>query len=125
MLYILESLDWDNSPTFIDDWMQANWELLVEKHLLKSGQYLTSYGYDISSECRYSDKGVSSTHQVVCRRKDQPTGTTYIFLCFLTKRNGVHKIEPPFDLIDIKHNETGERFAIPFDQVHFSAIKIS
>lgn len=30
---VMQSLDWDNDPYFVDNWIQANWELMVEKQL--------------------------------------------------------------------------------------------
>jgi len=34
---IMTAHDWDNDPYFIDDWLQANWDLLVCRQLVGQG----------------------------------------------------------------------------------------
>lgn len=52
---IVEELNWDDNPYFIENWMQANWELIVEGQILESENLLVPYGYESSSECRNND----------------------------------------------------------------------
>lgn len=65
---VLRCLDWDESPCFLEDWMQANWELMVEKQILESGQFLEPYGYSNSQKCRYASKNEKATHRIVCKK---------------------------------------------------------
>lgn len=120
---ILDQLDWDESPYFLDNWMQANWELIVEMQTLDAGQLLVPYGYGSSSGCRYTCRDAKLTHRVTCKKKCVPE-YQYNFLCFVSKRDGVFKIEPPFNFIDVEDVKTGDRFSLAFDEVDFSIEKI-
>lgn len=123
ILEIMEQLNWDDSPYFLDNWMQANWELIVEQQALESGHLLVPYGYDSSSGCRYTSKDEKLTHRVKCKKKGQ-LESRYNFLCFVSKSNGAFKIEPPFDFIDVEDYKTGDRLSLAFDEVDFSVEKI-
>lgn len=118
MSEILEQLDWDESPYFLDDWIQANWELMVEKQILDPGQLLVPYGYCSSPECRYTYKDENLTHRVTCKKNGQPV-PQYNFFCFVAKSDGVSKIEPPFDFVNVEDFKTGDRLSLPFKDVDF------
>lgn len=120
---IVEELNWDDNPYFIENWIQANWELIVEVQILESGDFLVPYGYERSSECRYTKKGSNLTHRVICKQKNQPE-YRYGFLCFVTNNDGVFKLEPPFDFIDVEDLCTGARLSLAFDDVEFFIEKI-
>lgn len=115
---VLGQLDWDESPYFLDDWMQANWELLVEKQLLKSGQLLVPYGYDSSSRSRYTCQNEELTHRVQCRRKEG-LECQYNFLCFVSKVDGAYVNQPPFDLVGLEDIGSGDRLNLALDEVDF------
>ena len=113
--------DWDDDPHFIDDWMQANWELLVERQI-ESVQVLAPYGYGVLSEIRYSNNTLI-THRVVCREKADPTGNTYVFQSFLTKEDG-WRIWTPFDYVEAENLATGKLSMIKFEELEFSVEQI-
>ncbi|MEQ5777157.1 hypothetical protein J4E05_16665 [Thalassospira sp. NFXS8] len=123
VMEILEHLDWDNSPYFLDDWMQANWEFFVEKRALESEQFLVPYGGNSSSECRYTDKGRVLTHRVTCKKKGE-SKSQYYFFKFVTKDDGCIRIWSPFDYIYVEDIKTGDRFYLAFDEVEFSVDQI-
>lgn len=115
----MEEHDWDDSPYFLDQWIQANWELLVEKHILEPKQLLVPYGYNSSPGCRYSHKEDKSTHRVVCKKKgDADFG--YIFLCFESKMKGAYSISPPFDYASIKNIKEGTILDVDFKALEFA-----
>lgn len=116
---ILEQLDWDSSPYFLDIWIQANWEHLVEEHLLDDGQFLRPYGYNSSPGCRTSGNGCASTHQVTCVSKIRSYANLCVFLTFVAKKGSAWKIEPPFDHVDVEDFKTGKRYTIPIEEVDF------
>jgi len=120
---VMEHLEWDESPYFYDEWIQANWELLVEKHILKPGQLLAPYGYNSSPECRYSIKGGVLTHRVVCKKKGG-FDFQYIFLCFKSRTGTEFKIEPPFDYVGVEDIETRDRSSVAFEELEFSVHSI-
>lgn len=119
LMKIMEHLDWDDSPYFLDEWMQANWELLVEMHILEAGQLLAPYGYNNSPACRYTQKDNSLTHRVICKKKSD-SEFRHIFLCFKSKTGKTFKIEPPFDFVGVEDIETGDRLSVEFEGLEFS-----
>lgn len=114
---VLEQLDWDEWPYFLEEWMQANWEFIVEKQILEPGSFLTPYGYNSSSKCRFSDKGEVLTHKIMC--KDIKTELCYRFLCFVSNKEGKFVIEPPFNLADVENIQDRSRMTISLDDVYF------
>jgi hypothetical protein len=59
----------------ISNWLQANWEILVESAVCKSGEFLDLYGdgadFDESESSRVTYKSISATHYVgVNKKKD-------------------------------------------------------
>lgn len=120
---ILINLNWDESPYFLDEWMQANWELLVEKQI-DNELVLASYGFDNSARCRYSDKNKIVTHQIICWDKERISESKYIFLCFTTKVNQRFEIAPPFDYVNVEDFLTKERLVLPLGKLNFSLDQI-
>lgn len=112
-------LDWDKFPYFIDDWIQANWEFLVEQQILEDNQFLHPYGGLSSSNCRITNKNVEMTHQVFCMQKTQIRDKKYLFLSFVTKDDNGYKVEPPFDYVYVKDIENGRLIVLPFEQLDF------
>lgn len=100
---IMEHLNWDENPYFIDEWLQSNWELLVEKQLGSDKVLLPSYGYDPSPNSRYTKVGVEPTHRIVCKALNNEKH--YHFLKFVSKNGGALAFEPPFDFVAVKNAE--------------------
>jgi len=121
---VLERLDWEKAPYFLENWMQANWELIVEEQALESGELLAPYGYNSSVGCRYTRKDAKLTHEIICKKKGK-SGFKYKFLCFVSIDNGVFRIEPPFDFVDVEHVETGDRLSLAIDEVEFFVEKLT
>ncbi|MEZ8652087.1 hypothetical protein [Vibrio splendidus] len=119
---VMQSLDWDNDPYFVDNWIQANWELMVEKQLGIEGVILLPYGYDISPSSRYTRKGASATHRVICKLKDMENSLA--FLSFISKAEGELKLEPPFDNVCVKNLDTNETTSWLIDDIEFFIDKI-
>ncbi len=118
---ILIKLDWDESPYFLDDWMQANWELLVEKQI-DSSYILASYGFNNSPQCRYLGKDKTVTHRIICWENKE---IKYIFLCFTTKKDGRYEIRPPFNYVNVENFVTGERSVLPLNQLNFMVEEVN
>lgn len=121
---ILASLDWDNSPYFVDEWMQANWELLVERHL-DAGMTLLPYGFDQSDRTRYSSSEKMSTHRIICDREEVSTGEKYTFLCFTGKVGGGFEFGPPFDYVYVEASRTKKRFGTELQGLQFKLDSLS
>jgi hypothetical protein len=119
---VMEHLDWDDDPYFIDYWFQANWELMVEKQLGNAEVVLAPYGYDASPNSRYTKVGTKSTHRVLCK-VEGVTGK-YVFMSFVSEDDGNRKLEPPFDRISAKEVSGGEIFLFDLGDVEFELEKI-
>lgn len=124
----LDSIDWDEDAYFLDDWMQANWELLVERQLGKE-IFLLPYGYDKSSMARYLSKGHEANHQIICTEKHSSNAGKYEFLCFLTadsilNDNLTYKIDTPFDFVRVKELDSSKQVAFPVDKITFNIISV-
>jgi hypothetical protein len=65
---VLDCLDWDENPYFVEYWIQANWEILVENQALESGDVLEPYGYGKSPGDRYLEREKIATHRVICEK---------------------------------------------------------
>ncbi|RUO79862.1 hypothetical protein CWI84_09555 [Idiomarina tyrosinivorans] len=113
---IMRDLDWDNEPYFIEDWLQANWELLVEKHLGVDGVLLPSYGYEADTSNRYKKTGTNPSHKIMCSQFNSEN--KYLFLSFISKNGNALSIEPPFDYLKVKDDQNNVNF-IKSDGVKF------
>ena len=120
---IMQNLDWDNDPYFVDNWIQANWELMVEKQLDRERITLLPYGYDSSPNSRYTRVGASATHRVMCKLKD--TENWLAFVSFISKAGHELKLEPPFDYVCVKNLNTNETTLWLIDDVEFFIDKIN
>jgi|GEM_PF-3058969 len=121
---ILENLDWDNKPYFLDEWLQANWELLVEQQILEKNQFLVPYGYDVENlECRYNKQVSKVTHRIICNTKDFKQKQDNIFLSFVNKNEKSFSIAPPFNSVSLKDKHTGKILNKPFENLEFFIIK--
>lgn len=114
----LDNLDWDRSPHFLEEWMQANWELLFEEQVLQPGQLLEPYGQNKSSAARYKKAGFELTHRLLCR-KYCSCAKSYHFICFISNKDGSLVIDAPFDCVTVQDTRTGAISTEPFDQFEF------
>ena len=137
---IQEYLDWDDSPYFYDDWMQANWELMVEQQFfgvclsfdkpIERGFLFPYGGLNPSSDDRYTGRDEVLTHRVVCRKKGRAK-TKYNFIRFVTRDKGRYfKIAAPYDFVSVVDAKKGDRardvdiLKIRFDKLEFFIEKI-
>lgn len=105
-----------------NDWAQANWELLVERPLLGTRQYLEIYSsgsdYEMSIHSRVFFHEAVATHHVgiapeqggelsdvLNDRKVLPTD--FRFERFVAMKDGFYDDIPPFDHVLLLHPEKG------------------
>jgi hypothetical protein len=114
---VLECLD---ATEFVADWLQANWELLVEMPFSESSKpgkaYLEPYGEGAECNDRSSrvwNPGALPTHRVIClvtkgspvldlltkRVIDSTKGPVVFDRLAIQSRTGWHEVAPPFDCI--------------------------
>ena len=121
--------DWDDDGRFIDDWMQVNWELLVERELLGKQRFLTPLS------TFYSRARITSPHQkanyIVYAKSDKqlfdmrqpgvllPQDKTLRLYSFCKRLKNGFGLYPPFDLADVVVDSTKKSYIVPFDDVRF------
>jgi len=122
----------------INDWLQVNWELLVERKILRIGDYLEVYGegadYNGASSrmtdiealpnYRISINGKGSIKVFDVLNNEEFHIKDYSFEMFVSFFDGWYKLEPPFNhALLVDHNSKLER-VIAIDEVQFELEKL-
>ena len=120
----------------LGDWMQANWELLVEANVLNtnSGEYLDIYGE--GADCSASSSRVWQpealpTHKIICRSKDgrsiydiltgdQISQTELDFDQFVSWNGEKYGEKPPFDFVLL--NNEKDILVVNLDELVFDKV---
>lgn len=110
------ALDWDSDPYFTEDWLQCNWELLIERMLLSEGQFLCPYGYGFGLKTRFTKRSESFTHYIACSGKDFDG---LAFQTFVAKEANMVCCRPPFDHVDLIDLKSREQITYRFQDLCF------
>lgn len=115
---------------FLDDWIQANWEFLVERELLQNQGYVNSIGVSYPQP-RITYPDAECTYLVLCHSKSiagefdinkkikLTKDSSFIFRCFFSKVDDNLILSPPFDLIGGSFIGSGELFFFELNQIEF------
>ncbi len=126
---LMEDHDWDDDGKFSTDWLQANWEFLVERELLEKRGFLTPFSLFYSqNRMTYPEK--TSTHSVIAKSTKNlfdlrdpkhmlPPAHTFRLFCFLTHKRNAFGLYPPFDLANLFDETTQKEVIVSFDDVRF------
>ena len=130
----------DNYETFKDDWLQANWELIVEGFLGDSDFVLLQYGdgadvYGTSSRVLFPDRAYNHLF-ICCPRPGEPVrdclgghminsqANEIVFDRFVSMGDdGWYHETPPFDMI--LGNHAGKDVVVKFGCVDVTVRKIT
>lgn len=123
----------DSIGSFKDDWLQANWEIIVERQLMSADMYLEAYGDGAgcngeSSRVLFPEK--IATHSIILNSNSEHKvydilGERYIenkdddiiFQKFVTiKKDGWYYEEPPFNKIEALYRD--ETIIVDFSIVY-------
>ena len=119
--------DWDEDGYFSSNWMQVNWEFLVERELIKGQGFLT----EIEGSARVTYPQAKATHKVLCKVKDpvilidwikkteNHEGEYLILEGFLTPVETSFGLYPPFDYVDIRTIDNKKIYRAPLNQCQF------
>lgn len=130
---LMENHDWDNDMDFIDDWLQTNWEFLIERELLGQGIYLSPLAIYLST--RTITKNASPNYSVITlvsknvldfkTGKYLPKNCALRLLGFCSElAEGGTGLYPPFDLVDLVSDSTREHFIASFSELEFQLMKL-
>ena len=132
--FLLENRLYTSNESSINDWLQVNWELLVEKKILGMNEYLEVYGegadfYGKSS--RITDIEALPTHKIVVvidegfdiLNKENIKGEEYNFEKLVGFKNDFYNDSPFFDCVLVLDKWGNER-VFYIDKVSLKLIKL-
>lgn len=136
---LLKDRDWKEDPDFIHEWIQANWEFLVERELF--GQFEITEGALtpctlFNTNIRLQNPKAKITHEIFCKPKpglylidkmSQEMLSDELKLIFraFVKQSPYFELSPPFDCIKVLCVQTKNYHLIPIDQVEFFLAPVS
>ncbi|SEA67499.1 hypothetical protein SAMN05192529_14412 [Arachidicoccus rhizosphaerae] len=130
---LLLNRDYTSNEDSINDWLQANWELLVERKVLKVNEYLEVYGegadYNGSSS-RIVDPEALPNFKVVIKSRsgnkildilndEQVVLENLTFEKIVGFKNGFYTFEPEFKYVLLTDDNLGLERVIVLDDVVF------
>lgn len=120
--------DWDEDEDFIGDWLQVNWEFLVERELLGGNGFLTQFSTTYLSG-RITQPEAKPNYTVIAKFEREVIDIRKQSIIqfdkdlrlygFSTFKNGGFGLYPPFDLADLVIDSKKEIFTVPINDLIF------
>lgn len=134
---LLEDRSYTTNESSIADWLQSNWEILVERKVLKINQYLEIYaeGADFNNaSSRITDASASPDYVVKVKSRfgkkipdllndEQVLITDSDFLKLVSFKDGFYQKEPQFEFV-LLEDDIGIERVVPIEKVKFELQKI-
>ena len=129
---LMEQHDWDEDGGFIDDWLQLNWEILVEREILENNGFLTPLSVPMAA--RVINTNAQANYSIVTyisrdlldyktkRNLSKNYAIRFFGFCSALKQGGFG-LYPPFDLAHLVLDSTKELFIAPFSDLEFYLVK--
>ncbi len=138
ILPLIENRSYISNESSMYNWLQANWEILVERKILEINQYLDIYaqGADFNGySSRITDPGAlpnfairingSSDNEVYDFLNNEKVSLNgAVFLELVSFKEGFYRIEPQFDYVLLEDNIGVER-VVSINEIEFELTKIS
>lgn len=130
---LLLNRDYTSNEDSINDWLQANWELLVERKVLKVNEYLEVYGegadYNGASS-RIADPEALPNFKVIVKTKngnsvldilnnEQVRFEKSTFDKIVGFKNGFYTLEPEFKYVLITDDNLGLERVVAITDIEF------
>lgn len=132
VLPLLEDRTYTTNEGSINDWLQANWELLVERKVLPLNEYLEIYGEgsdyygessritDVQSMPCYSIRVISCCSDLVdLLNKAEIGNVNLIFDRLVGFENGFYIDNPPFNYVLVQDESSGNEMVLPLEKIRF------
>ena len=129
---LLLNRDYCSNDSAINDWLQINWELLVERKVLRINEYLEFYGEGadfFGRSCRMTDIDASPTHFIKVEilntgaidiLNDQALKDISFKLNRLVSfKDGFYLTSPPFDYVLVNDEKTYDERVFGLNNVLF------
>lgn len=133
---LLSGREYTSDESSIGDWLQANWEILVEKKILKQNEYLEIYsdGADYNgASSRMNDIEALPTHNLTVFLNDKAVDILNNETIFSKEelefdrlvgfQDGFYINQPPFNYVLLIDNSGIER-VLSLDQINFKLQRI-
>lgn len=124
---LMENHDWDKDGNFIDDWVQANWELLIEREILGKDKYLLPLEWN--NRMFFSTK--YAKYKIVCKitgdvelkdwilKSNNYEGEELLIFGFRSSKGVSYGLYPPFDFVEVRSCEKTKVYIIPLNCCRF------
>lgn len=128
---LMENHDWDDDGEFIDEWLQVNWEFLIEREFLGPNKFLLLFG---DAKKRITNTQSEANCMIVCKPKnnsffiDNKTNdfTHNVKLRFEGFLNRVetlygpsYGLYPPFDFAVLREFENKKFYYVNIEEIDF------
>ena len=124
---LMDNHEWDDDGGFIDDWIQCNWEFLVERELLNKQGHL----FPLEWNSRITEYRGQRLYQITCTIKkdielidwikkiNNYENEKLLLSGFRTKHETSFGLYPPFDYVEIRSKDKKKIYIIPFSSCRF------
>ena len=124
---LMEAHDWDEDGGFTVDWIQVNWELLVERELLGKENFLAPLEWN--NRITFPEK--HAKYKVICKipdgleikdwilKSNNYEGEELLISGFCTPRGISYGLYPPFDFVELCSPNKKKIYIIPIDSCRF------
>ncbi len=130
----MDSATEETREDLINDWLQMNWEVLVERIICSPSEYIEEYwnGAEINGiSGRVTHPDASATHRIICKSKegllvkDQFSGelinpSFFTFEKFVSKGNNKYLDTIPFDHVLLAKDN--ELYLVELSDINFDII---
>ena len=134
---LLEGRDYTTDETSIADWLQSNWEILVERKVLKLNQYLDVYGEGADfngSSSRVTDMGSLPNYAIKVKSRLDKKILDFLnnkkilinnnnFVEFVSFKNGFYQKRPKFNYV-LLEDDIGIERVVLIEEVEFELEEI-
>ncbi len=130
---LMSNHNWDDDASFTLEWLEANWEFLVERELLEKGNFLRPYYY---TNRRITYPNEKPTYEIICKAKPGnyliddkngikiPNDIQLIFGGYVSRQNPGYGWYPPFNYVTLFTSEKKELFRAQIETLEFFICKI-
>ncbi len=125
---LMDNHDWEDDGMFTCEWLQVNWEFLVEREILGKNGSLTEFSVLYSG--KRVTEGINPVYSVIAKPQKNitvydlkkecivPFSKDLRLFGFYTFKDGGYGIYPPFELAALMLNPK-EIFVVPIQDLNF------
>ena len=130
---LLVDRDYTSNESSVNDWLQSNWELLIERKVLKINEYLEVYGDGADfngASSRITDPNSAANFRIKIKPKignrvfdilneEEIIPSNLIFDRLVGFRDGFYVLEPEFNFVLFNDEDIGIERVLRLNDVEF------